>query len=139
MSRFQDPIKQTVDLLLDVDCKVITKTKKTLEQKELFIRLINEIESTIVRSNIAFTDLGLDLGSYEDSFFNIIDSLLVMHFGSQGADIISQFLWERTSSEEVSGFEIKEPSGNSIILNDAKDLWAYITSINPKLLDEEEG
>ncbi len=139
MSRFQDPIKQTVDLLLDVDCKVITKTKKTLEQKELFIRLINEIESTIVRSNIAFTDLGLDLGSYEDSFFNIIDSLLVMHFGSQGADIISQFLWERTSSEEVSGFEIKEPSGNSIILNDAKDLWAYITSINPKLLGEEEG
>lgn len=28
MSRFQDPIKQTVDLLLDIDCKVITKSKK---------------------------------------------------------------------------------------------------------------
>lgn len=139
MSRFQDPIKQTVDLLLDVDCKVVTKTKKTLEQKELFIRLINEIESTIVRSNIAFTDLGLDLGSYEDSFFNIIDSLLVLHFGSKGAEIISQFLWDRTSGDEIDGFEIKDQSGNSIILNDAKDLWAYITSINPKLLDEEEG
>ena len=139
MTRFQDPIKQTVDLLLNVDCKVVTKTKKTLDQKELFIKLINEIESTIIRSNIAFTDLGLDLGSYEDSFFNIIDSLLVMHFGSQGAEVISQFLWERTSGEEVSGFEIKDSSGNSIILNDAKDLWAYITSINPKLLDEEEG
>lgn len=139
MTRFQDPIKQTVDFLLDVDCKVITKNKKSLEQKDLFVKLINEVEGAIIRSNIAFMDLGLDLGSYEDTFFNIIDTLFVMHFGPQGAEIISQYLWERTASDEVSGFEITDSSGNSIILNDAKDLWAYISSINPKLLDGEEG
>lgn len=139
MSRFQDPIKQTVDLLLDIDCKVVTKSRKTLDQKDLFIKFINEVEGAIIRSNIAFTDLGLDLGSYEDTFFNIIDNLLVMRFGHEGAEIISQFLWDRTSGDEVDGFEVKDQSGNSIMLNDAKDLWTYLASINPKLLDDEEG
>jgi hypothetical protein len=139
MTRFQDPIKQTVDLLLDVDCKVVTKSKKSLQQKDIFVKLINEIEGAIIRSNIAFTDLGLDLGSYEDSFFNIIDSLLIMRFGPEGAEVVSQYLWDRTSGDDVDGFEIKDNSGTSIILNDAKDLWAYLASINPKLLDDEEG
>lgn len=139
MTRLQDPIKQTVDSLLDIDCKVVSKSKKTLDQKDLFVKFVNEIEGAIIRSNIAFTDLGLDLGSYEDTFFNIIDTLLVMRFGHQGAQIISEYLWERTAGEEVSGFEINDSKGNTIILNDAKDLWTYLLSTNPKLLDDEEG
>jgi len=141
MIRFQDPIKETVDSILNVDSTRVVVSKKRIPRKELFTAIINNIEKVANRSNLAFLDLNLDLTTFEDAYYAIIDGLILMHFGYRCGEIISYYINERTVDEDVTGckiFKFEDADGNTIELKNAEDLWNYLIFINPKLLDGEE-
>jgi hypothetical protein len=139
MIRLQDPIKETVDSILKVDSKKTLLLKKQVPRKELFIAIINNIEKVANRSNLAFMDLSLDLSTFEDAYYAIIDGLILMHFGFKCGEIISFYINERTIDEEANGCEYTDANGKTFVLNNAEDLWNYLIFLNPSLLNEEEG
>jgi hypothetical protein len=87
-------IKKAVDSLLKINSTVKRKKKAHIEkQKDLFINIINALQASQVRSNILYNDLKLDYANYDELFYQIIDSLILLHFGNEGYELISFYLY----------------------------------------------
>ena len=87
-------LKQSLDQLLQADTSIKRKNKKIYEQKkELIINLINQFEKAITRSYLMEKDFKVDLSKYEESFYQVIDSLILLAFGKQIYEILSFYFY----------------------------------------------
>jgi cell division protein FtsI/penicillin-binding protein 2 len=60
-------IQEAVNSVLNIQSFIKRKQQRGPEKKkESFVRLINMIEETIVRSNIMFADLEMDMAKYDE-------------------------------------------------------------------------
>jgi len=89
-------IKKAVDTLLKINSTVKRKKKAYLDkQKDLFIGIIITLQASQTREFLTQTELKLDFSSYDEMFLQIIDSLLLLHFGKEGYEVISFYLYEK--------------------------------------------
>lgn len=126
-------VQTAVDGLLNI--KSVVRRKKKTEQnkkKEMFTQIINGLEEAIIRSNIAMVDFGLDYSAYDETFLNVIDSLLYMNFGKDAAELISYYLWDRVNPDGSIN-PIFDEEDQEILLKDAHELWELLCKLNPKL------
>jgi len=125
-------IKEAVDKLLNIKSTVKRKkqTKQT-QDRDMFINIMNTLEMLQTRSNLLFSDLRLDYSSYDESFYEIIESLLYMKFGKDAYEVISFYLWERTNPDGTVN-ELLDENDNIVPLETAQDLWNVITHLSSK-------
>ena len=91
-----DDIKKAVDALLKINSTVKRKKKAYLDkQKDLFVGIITALQASQTRGFLTQTELKLDFSSYDEMFLQIIDSLLLLHFGKEGYEVISFYLYEK--------------------------------------------
>jgi hypothetical protein len=123
-------IQAAINQILNVK-SMIRRKRKTQEEKkkELFISIINSIEQIINRQNLMYSELDLDLTKYDDSFLDTIDALIILHFGKEGAEIISYYLWDRVSPDG-SITPLLDAEDKEIYLESAHDLWNLLLAIN---------
>jgi len=89
-------IKKAVDALLKINSTVKRKKKAYLDkQKDLFVGIIITLQASQTREFLTQTELKLDFSSYDEMFLQIIDSLLLLHFGKEGYEVISFYLYEK--------------------------------------------
>ena len=133
MNEHFNPIKIAIDQILNVDSS-IKRRKHTKQQqsKELFIDAISSLQRVINRSEIAFADLNIDYSTYDESFFQIIDKLMMLLLGEKAYLIVSFYLWERTNPDGTQNI-INDSQGNVIPLDNPHDLWSEVVKLNPKL------
>jgi hypothetical protein len=126
-------VQTAVDGLLNIK-SVVRRRKKTEQnkKKEMFTQIINGLEEAIIRSNIAMIDFGLDYSAYDETFLNVIDSLLYMNFGKDAAELISYYLWDRMNPDGSIN-PIFDEDDKEILLQDAHELWELLCKLNPKL------
>ena len=119
-------IKNSVEKLLDG--KATLKIKRaTKDEKDYlaFEKIITSLEALDTRSNILDMDLELNLSSYEKGFYNIIDNLLEMHYGSEASKIIYFYLYERFNDDGSSN-QLINNKNQVVPLNSVADLWIII-------------
>jgi hypothetical protein len=69
---------------LQADTSIKRKNKKAFDQKkDLFINLINQFEYAISKSYLIEKDFAIDLSKYEENFYQVIDSLILLSFGKE--------------------------------------------------------
>jgi len=126
-------VKSAVDNILKIN-SVLRRKKKTESDKkrELFVQIINNIESTNIRSTLAYTDFSLDFQKYDELFYEIIDSLIYICFGKDCSDLISFYLWDRINTDNTIN-PVIDDLGNEIFIENAYELWDLITKINSKI------
>jgi len=126
-------VQTAIDGLLNVKC-VVRRRKKTEQnkKKEMFVQIINGLEETIIRTNIAMIDFGLDYSKYDETFLMIIDALIYMNFGKEAAELISYYLWDRVNPDGTIN-PVLDEDNNEIIMNDPHELWELLCKLNPKL------
>lgn len=126
-------VQTAIDGLLNVKC-VVRRRKKTEQnkKKEMFVQIINGLEETIIRTNIAMIDFGLDYSKYDETFLMVIDALIYMNFGKEAAELISYYLWDRVNPDGTIN-PVLDEENNEIIMNDPHELWELICKLNPKL------
>lgn len=90
------------------------------------------IEETIVRSNLAFSELGIDYNTYDDKFFTAIDNLIFIHYGNQCFQLISWYLYERDNPDGTKNYLVDE-QGNEIYIDNLNQLYDLLLKINPKI------
>ena len=73
-------------------------------------------------------DYGLDLGSYDEPFFQIIDSLIFMHFGKDAAEVIMFYIYERVNPDGTIN-PLYDENDNPIPLERIEDLWELIKQL----------
>ena len=123
-------IQVAINEILNVKSLIRRKKKTQVEKKkELFISIVNSIEQIINRQNLMYAELNLDLAKYDESFLDVIDALLVLHFNKYGADLINYYLWERLAPDgEIN--PLVDSEGQEIYLQNAEELWNLLTLVS---------
>lgn len=133
MSNEYKNVQSAINNLLNV--KSVIRRKKKTEQnkkKEIFFQIINGLEETIIRANIAYTDFGIDYSKYDEAYLAIIDALIYMNFGKDSAELISYYIWDRINPDGSIN-PIIDDDNKEILLNNPYELWELMCKLNPKL------
>ena len=124
-------IQTAINEILNVKSLIRRKKKTQLDKKrDLFNSIINSIEQITNRQNLMYADLQLDFANYDESFLETIDALIVLHFGKEGAEVISYYLWER-QNPDGSINPLQDAEGTLIVLQTASELWDLLLQMNP--------
>ena len=122
-------IRQAIDKLLNVKTSIKRKKQsKQLQERELFINIINSLENVQTRSSLAFTELRIDLSTYDEPYLDVIDALLLIKYGKEAYELISYYLWERVNPDG-SITELHDDNDNVIPLETADDLWNIVQQV----------
>ena len=125
-------IQVAINEILNVKSLIRRKKKSQSDKKkELFTSIVNAIEHVSNRQNLMYVDLQLDFTTYDESFLDIIDALVILHFGKEGAELIAYYLWDRVNPDGSINPLIDE-NNNPIVLETANDLWETLLLMNPK-------
>lgn len=133
----QDPLhslKQSLDQLLQADTSIKRKNKKSYDQKrDLFINVINQFEAAITKSYLLEKDYKIDMSKYEENFYQIIDSLILLSFGKDVYELLSFYFYERFNPDGSENGIIIEETGEEVFIKDALELWDLIVRVQPEI------
>ena len=122
-------VKRTLETMIGTDLSLKRKKKNEIDlNREMFEKTIFALERSNVRSAIIGTEFSVDLSSYDELFYEIIDNLMVMHFGKEASEIIFFYVYERMNPDGSIN-ELRDINDNPIILNNPSDLWDLINVI----------
>jgi hypothetical protein len=122
-------IKQSLENILNADFKIKRKKRTELDiQRDLFFKIILSLEKLNMRSNVLNIDLDIDLTKYDEVFYDMIDDLLLLHFGKTIAEIVFFYVYDRID-QDGNIIYLKDSNGNPVILDNVNDLWHLIKNI----------
>jgi hypothetical protein len=124
-----DDTKKSIDLILGSDT-TLTRRKKTQVDvtRELFNKIIINLEQANTRSFLLSNDFHLDLTKYDDVFYEAIDNLIILQFGKEASELIFFYLYDRIDPEGNIQ-SLVDPNGNEILLQNPDDLWMLLQVI----------
>lgn len=130
-----DDIKKAVDSLLKINSTVKRKKKAYIEkQKDLFTSIIMALHATQARTNLANTEMKLDFSSYDELFLQTIDSLILLHFGKEGYEVISFYMYEKINPDG-SVNELYDDNDKIVPSETPEDVWNILMKLK---LDNEK-
>lgn len=139
----KDPLnslKQSLDQLLQADTSIKRKNKKSYDQKrDLFINVITQFEYAITKSYLLEKDFKIDMSKYEENFYQIIDSLILLSFGKDIYELLSFYFYERYNPDGSENGLIIEETDEEVFIKDATELWDLIIRIKPDIFDGKTG
>jgi hypothetical protein len=116
------------------------KQNKNLRKKTLFISLISQYELALTKSTRLQAEFAIDLFDYEGPYFEVIDKLMLLMWGSDIYEIVTYYLYERFNLDGSLNciIEIDENGKEiEIILKTPENLYNYLIQINPNFLNEK--
>jgi len=136
MNEMQDPVdgaKESIEYIIGANTKLKRKRKTDDDvQKEQFISIISTLEAINNRSFMMIHDFDLNLTKYDEKFYAAIDSLILMHFGADVAEIIFYYIYERLNPDG-SVNNLLDENKNIVPLENAADLWNLVKDIQAKV------
>lgn len=131
-----DLLKQSLDQLLQADTSIKRKNKKAFDQKkDLFINLVNQFEYAVSKSYLLEKDFAIDLSKYEENFYQVIDSLVLLSFGKEIYELLSFYFYERWNPDGTQNGIIIEETNEEIMIENAEELWSIVVKIKPNIFD----
>jgi hypothetical protein len=102
-------------------------------QRSIFLNVIPLLEHVINRGIMLEGDFGINTTKYDEFFYQIIDSLIYLHFEPKAAEVILFYLYERYNPDGTTN-PILDSTGEEVVLENAEDLWSLVQLIesNPK-------
>ena len=135
MSDGYDDIKKAVDSILKINSTVKRKKKAYIEkQKDLFTSIIMALHATQARTNLANAEMKLDFSTYDELFLQIIDSLILLHFGKEGYEVISFYLYEKFNPDGTVN-ELFDDDDKVVPSDTPEDIWNILMKLK---LDNEK-
>ena len=114
----------------DLSLKRKRKTEKDVN-REVFEKIILALEKASVRSSIIGDEFQLNFTEYDETFYEIIDNLILMHFGKEASELIFFYVYERINPDG-SVNALADVNGDIVPMNGPSDLWELIDYIKNK-------
>jgi hypothetical protein len=122
-------VKQTLETMIGTDLSLKRKKKSEHDlNKDMFEKIIIALEKANIRTAIVGAEFDLDLSKYDESFYEVIDNLIMMQFGKQASEVIFFYVYERMNPDG-SVNELRDTNDNPVILNNPTDLWELVNLI----------
>ena len=127
--RHAQGVKQTLETMIGTDLSLKRKKKSEHDlNKELFEKIIIALERANIRTALVGTEFEIDLSKYDETFYEVIDNLMIMQFGKQASEVIFFYVYERMNPDGTIN-ELRDLNDIPIILNSPTDLWDLINVI----------
>jgi hypothetical protein len=125
-------VQQSIESIIGADT-VLKRRKKTEDDisKDTFEKIIITLEQANVRSSIIGGDFKLDFTSYDETFYEIIDNLILMQFGKEASEVIFFYVYERINPDGTVN-ELADQDNQVVALNNPTDLWMLVNHIKNK-------
>jgi len=128
-SNSYDEIKAAIDRLLKINSTVKRKKKAYIDkQKDLFVGIIMALQAVQTRTALTQTELKLDFSSYDEMFLQIIDSLILLHFGKDGYELVSWYLYEKINIDGTIN-ELQDDENNIVPSDTVEDIWNILIKL----------
>ena len=122
-------VKQTLETMIGTDLSLKRKKKSEHDvNRDMFEKIVIALEKANVRTAIVGSEFDLDLSKYDESFYEVIDNLIMMQFGKQAAEVIFFYVYERMNPDGSIN-ELRDINDNPVILNNPTDLWELVNLI----------
>ena len=122
-------VRQTLETMIGTDLSLKRKKKSEHDlNKELFEKIVIALERANIRTALVGTEFDVDLSKYDETFYEVIDNLLLMQFGKQASEVIFFYVYERMNPDGSIN-ELRDTNDTPIVLNNPTDLWDLINVI----------
>ena len=136
----QDPMKHLQDQINQLigTESTVKRRKKTKEdtQREIFLTTIPLLEHILTRGVMLESDYGFNTIRYDEPFYQIIDSLIYLHFDEDAAELIMFYLYERLNPDGTAN-EVLDVNGDVVSLENAEDLLTLVQQITEENKNKE--
>lgn len=124
-----DDIKKAVDQLLKVNSTVKRKKKAYLDkQKDLFTSIIMALQATQIRTSLVSSELKVDFSTYDEMFLQLIDSLILLHFGKEGFEVINFYLYDKFNPDGTVN-ELYDDEDKVVPSETPEDIWNILSKL----------
>tara|TARA_R110000796_G_scaffold163074_2_gene280028 strand:+ start:73 stop:489 length:417 start_codon:yes stop_codon:yes gene_type:complete len=132
--RNRTPLKKALEDLLQANISLEHKTKsKSEEKKKLFQTFLNQIEHVIVKSQLINEDFNIDMSKYEESFYQIVDSIILLAWGQEVYEVIYWYLYDRKTPDGEETYLIDPITEDHIYIKNSEELYELLITTNPKI------
>lgn len=122
-------VKQTLETMIGTDLSLKRKKKNEHDlNREVFEKIIIALERANIRTALVGTEFEIDLSKYDETFYEVIDNLMVMQFGKQASEVIFFYVYERMNPDGTIN-ELRDLNDTPIVLNSPTDLWDLVNAI----------
>jgi hypothetical protein len=133
-NNYIEHLQQQINQIIGVE-STLKRRKKSREdiQRNIFLNVIPLLEHVINRGVMLEGDFGINTTKYDETFYQIIDSLIYLHFEPKAAEVILFYLYERCNPDGTTN-PILDVNGDEVLLKSTEDLWNLVQLIetNPK-------
>jgi hypothetical protein len=124
-----DEIKKAVDQLLKVNSTVKRKKKAYLDkQKDLFTSIIMAMQAIQIRTSLVSSELKVDFSTYDEMFLQLIDSLILLHFGKDGFEVINFYLYDKFNPDGTVN-ELFDDEDKIVPSETPEDIWNILSKL----------
>jgi hypothetical protein len=124
-----DDIKKAVDQLLKVNSTVKRKKKAYLDkQKDLFTSIIMALQAIQIRTSLVSSELKVDFSTYDEMFLQLIDSLILLHFGKDGFEVINFYLYDKFNPDGTVN-ELYDDEDKVVPSETPEDIWNILSKL----------
>jgi hypothetical protein len=118
-------IQNQINNIIGANTKIVRRKKNNDDIKhELFINIITQIELVLNRSTLVHSDFKIDLSDYDEMYLQIIDNLIYLSFGTQAAELIIHYCYDRLEMD--GSIPYIDAEGNEREISDPEQLWQVV-------------
>ena len=123
-----EELKKAFDELLNSTTSLKRKKKNNTERKkEIFLKVVNLCESVITREVLLAADFKIHLDTYNEDFYIIMDSLLLLYLGKEGFELVSFYLYDRINPDGTINIQNKKKP-----IRPMHPLWVFLFQLKEK-------
>ena len=128
--KYKNRVRRTFNTYYDLRVRIVTKEiDQSVMNKSLFINIIKNLKEIEDRRDFMQDEIGMDMTSYEDKFFVVIEDLFRFSFNKPSIGIIQAFLYENSRPEEWNGtvtLEVGKKGTKTYDLKTPEHLWNIV-------------
>jgi hypothetical protein len=124
--------------------KLIKRTKKAKEISELdlFIESVGMMDHCWERSNNLYEVFGLNTLEYEESYYQIIEDLLLIKYGYWKTEIILWYVFGRKDEEgNIHPLVVQHVGGEDeeVVIATPLELWNFLAKVEEQKSQDNNG
>ena len=102
--------------------------------KKLFTGVIKQLKKIEDRRDFMVEEIGMDMTTYEDQFFNVIEDLMKMSFNKSQLGLIQLYLYTLSPDKEWDGtivVEVGESKEEKVVnFRTPEEVWKVVTEFS---------
>lgn len=127
-----DPKKKLREVLFSIHPLSYRIRHKSLDNetmnKKLFVGVLKQLRKIEDRRDFMAEEIGMDMTTYEDQFFRVIEDLMKMHFNKEQLALIQMYLYQLVPDKEWDGTitVTKNKKDEIVPFKEPNDVWNVI-------------